>query len=58
MCGYTASAAVVVLIACLTQVYNNCVIAARPRVLQLSVNIKGTAGCCVFRKQVSAQTAK
>lgn len=38
---------------CLTQDYKNRVTAMCPRVLRLSVNIKDTAGCCVFRKQVS-----
>lgn len=37
----------------LTQDYKNRVTAVCPRVLRLSVNIKDTAGCCVFRKQVS-----
>lgn len=37
---------------CLAQVDNNGVRVC-PRVLRLSVNIKDTAGCCVFRKQVS-----
>lgn len=37
---------------CLAQVDNNGVRVC-PRVLRLSVNIKDTAGCCVFRGQVS-----